>query len=40
MGGSMNETTAFRALDWMIEQSGKTKKLNIGFFGGEPLKLG
>lgn len=36
-GGNMEEKTAFRAVDWMIEQSGKIKKLHIGFFGGEPF---
>jgi uncharacterized protein len=33
-GGSMQEATAFKAVDWLIEQAGKTKKLHIGFFGG------
>jgi uncharacterized protein len=36
-GGSMDEKTAFQAVDWMVEQSGKIRKLHIGFFGGEPL---
>ncbi|MGV8121462.1 MAG: nif11-like peptide radical SAM maturase [Candidatus Xenobiia bacterium LiM19] len=36
-GGSMDEKTAFQAVDWMLEQSGKIKKLHIGFFGGEPF---
>ncbi len=36
-GGNMEEKTAFRAVDWMIEQSGKMKKVHIGFFGGEPF---
>ena len=40
-GGSMEEKTAFRSVDWLIEQSGKMKKIHIGFFGGEPfLKFG
>jgi len=36
-GGSMDEKTAFQAVDWMLEQSGRIKKLHIGFFGGEPF---
>lgn len=36
-GGSMDEKTAFRAVDWLIEQSGKMKQINISFFGGEPF---
>ncbi|MEN6462098.1 MAG: nif11-like peptide radical SAM maturase [Syntrophomonas sp.] len=36
-GGMMEENTAFQAVDWMLEQSGKIKKLYIGFFGGEPF---
>jgi uncharacterized protein len=36
-GGMMEESTAFQAVDWMLEQSGKIKKLYIGFFGGEPF---
>ncbi len=36
-GGNMEEKTAFQAVDWMLKQSGKTKKLYIGFFGGEPF---
>jgi uncharacterized protein len=35
--GNMDEKTAFRAVDWMIGQAGKMKKLHIGFFGGEPF---
>lgn len=35
--GSMDEKTAFRAVDWLIAQSGDFKRINIGFFGGEPL---
>lgn len=37
MGGSMEENTALRAVDWLIEQSGNTRKINIIFFGGEPF---
>ncbi len=36
-GGNMEEKTAFQAVDWLVEQSGKIKKLHIGFFGGEPF---
>lgn len=36
-GGSMKEKTAFKAVDWLIEQSGKVKKIHVGFFGGEPF---
>jgi len=36
-GGNMEEKTAFQAIDWMVEQSGKIKKLHVGFFGGEPF---
>ena len=35
--GHMKEMTAFKAVDWLIDQSGKTKKIHIGFFGGEPF---
>lgn len=37
MGGSMEENTALRAVDWLIEQSGNIRKINIIFFGGEPF---
>lgn len=37
IGGSMTEKTAFQAVDWLIEQSGKVKKIDIVFFGGEPF---
>lgn len=37
VGGSMEEKTALRAVDWLIEQAGKIKKINIVFFGGEPF---
>ena len=36
-GGSMEEKTAFQAVDWLLEQAGKIKKIRIGFFGGEPF---
>jgi uncharacterized protein len=36
-GGDMDEKTARQAVDWMIEQSGKMKKITVCFFGGEPL---
>lgn len=36
-GGNMEEKTAFQAVDWLLEQSEKTKKLHVGFFGGEPF---
>lgn len=36
-GGSMEEKTAFQAVDWMTEQAGKMEKLHIGFFGGDPF---
>jgi len=35
--GHMNSATARKAIDWFVEKSGKLKKLNISFFGGEPL---
>ena len=36
-GGSLDEKTAYQAVDWLIEQSGKMKKIHLGFFGGEPF---
>jgi uncharacterized protein len=33
----MEEKAAFQAVDWLIEQSGKMKKIHLGFFGGEPF---
>ncbi len=36
-GGSMDEKTAFRAVDWLLEQSGSAKRIYITFFGGEPF---
>ena len=35
--GVMSPETAQRAVDWLIEQSEKSKKLGMTFFGGEPL---
>jgi len=35
--GMMEETTALHAVDWLVEQSGDAKDLEINFFGGEPL---
>jgi uncharacterized protein len=35
--GLMKSTTAFCAVDWLIEQSRDKKDLAITFFGGEPL---
>lgn len=37
IGGDMEEETAYRAVDWLMEQSGKMKKLSFDFLGGEPL---
>lgn len=33
----MRRATAFRSVDWLIEQSEDKKTLRISFFGGEPL---
>jgi len=35
--GNMEEKTAFQGVDWLIKQSGKAKKIHVGFFGGEPF---
>lgn len=35
--GSLDVKTAYQAVDWLIEQSRKMKKIHIGFFGGEPF---
>jgi uncharacterized protein len=35
--GMMTEETAFRAVDWLMKNSKKAERVNIGFFGGEPL---
>ncbi len=36
-GGDMTREVAFRSVNWLIEQSKDMKKLDIAFFGGEPL---
>lgn len=33
----MDEETALRGIDFLVEGSGKVKELNVVFFGGEPL---
>ena len=35
--GCMEEKTALRAVDWLLEHSGNIKKIYISFFGGEPF---
>jgi uncharacterized protein len=35
--GRMSEEMAFRAVDWLIANSGSAERVNICFFGGEPL---
>lgn len=35
--GKMSEETAYRAIDYMLEQSPKQKQFTVVFFGGEPL---
>lgn len=35
--GMMNADTAFKAVDWLMENSGGIEWVHIGFFGGEPL---
>lgn len=35
--GMMSQETAFRAVDWLLENSKSAEKVNISFFGGEPL---
>lgn len=35
--GPMSEETAFRSVDWLIEQAGDSNAVQITFFGGEPL---
>lgn len=35
--GMMTEETAFRAVDWLMENSKKAESVSISFFGGEPL---
>jgi len=36
-GGSLEEKTAYQAVDWLIERSGKKRKIHVSFFGGEPF---
>ncbi|MDA8333474.1 MAG: radical SAM protein [Peptococcaceae bacterium] len=36
-GGMMSEETAFRSVDWLVENSGSVKNIGISFFGGEPF---
>lgn len=33
----MSSATAFKAVDWLMENSGDIESVNISFFGGEPL---
>lgn len=33
----MDQSIAFKAIDWFFEHSGNEKKLRVVFFGGEPL---
>ncbi len=35
--GLMSDETAFRAVDWLMDNSKSLEKVNISFFGGEPL---
>ena len=35
--GMMSEETAIRAVDWLLEQSGKSRRVSVSYFGGEPL---
>lgn len=35
--GFMDTATAYKTVDWLMEKSGDKEKLNITFFGGEPL---
>ncbi|RPJ83748.1 MAG: radical SAM protein [Acidobacteria bacterium] len=36
-GGTMRDETALRAVDWLMENSKSAEKVQIFFFGGEPL---
>ncbi|RCX19347.1 uncharacterized protein DFR58_10392 [Anaerobacterium chartisolvens] len=38
-GGNMEEKTAYRAVDWLIEQSERMKNIYIEFLGGEPFLI-
>jgi len=35
--GMMTPDVAFRAVDWLMDNSGDSESVNIGFFGGEPM---
>lgn len=35
--GMMDKDTAFRVVDWLMENSRSAQRVTIGFFGGEPL---
>jgi uncharacterized protein len=35
--GMMSADVAFRAVDWLMDSSGDSESVNIGFFGGEPM---
>ncbi len=35
--GMMHATTACKAVDWLLDNSGGLASVNISFFGGEPL---
>lgn len=35
--GMMNADAAFKAVDWLMENSGDAESVNVGFFGGEPM---
>lgn len=35
--GAMDEDTAIRAIDWLAERSGQTRRPRVRLFGGEPL---
>lgn len=35
--GTMGRRTAFRAIDWLIDQAAWLKQVHVNFFGGEPL---
>ncbi|MBN1330966.1 MAG: SPASM domain-containing protein [Candidatus Heimdallarchaeota archaeon] len=37
LGGKMPLNTAFKTVDWLIQQSKNKEDLSIGFFGGEPM---
>ena len=35
--GMMSEETAYKSIDWLLEQSREAEQVYVGFFGGEPL---